>query len=246
MKKSTWLIAASAVISLASAVFLYIAVFPDCLFPNASIQENVTVRSVEPIDPRLYSVLDIARSLLKQSTLYDSTVSYRFYFCEDFPLYALFSLVNFRSFGVTYPLVNRIFMAKTDISGTFCFANKPQNNRRLLHTVLAHEMTHCLLAKRFGLWRTIFAPKWKTEGYCEFIANESSFDPIAGIKLIKEGKRDRSLSFSYFKHRLYVTYLIARKGLTMEEIMKTHFDTKKLDEEIRAAADSILDAGAGQ
>jgi len=135
MKKSLLLIAASAVISLASAAFLYIAVFPDCLFPNVSIQKNVTVRSPEPIDPLFPSVLDSVTSRLTQSTLYDSTISYRLYLCQGFTRYAFFSLIHFRSFAVAFPRINRIYVANADISGNVCYANKPQNHRRLLQRV---------------------------------------------------------------------------------------------------------------
>lgn len=246
MKKSALLIATSAVLTLLITAYLYIAIFPACLFPHISVHDNVTVRSTIPVDPGLFPLLDSTRSLLRHSTLYDSAISYRVYFCENYPLYALFLPASFGSFGATYSLVNRIYVAKTDPIHDHCFANKPRNNQRSLHTLLAHEMMHCLLTKRFGLWRTIFAPKWKTEGYCEFISGESSFDTCAGIQLIKQGKQDRSFSFSYFKYRLYVTYLIARKGLTIEEIMDTRFNTKKLDAEIRVVADSLLEVRSKQ
>jgi len=234
------LITASVVLSLVIAAYVYIAVFPDCLFPYVSTHATVLVRSAEPIAQRLPSVLDGARTLLMQSTLYDPALSYRLYFCESFPRYALFTLVRFSSFAITFPRVNRIYVAKTDIFRDSCFANKTRNNQRALHTVLAHEMTHCLLSEKFGLWRTTIALKWKTEGYCEFIAGESSFNPQVGIQLIKQGKSDRSVSFSYFKSRLYVTYLMTREHRSIEDIMGTSFNMKSLDAKVRAAADSLL------
>lgn len=240
MKRSIPLITASAVLTLVIAVYVYLIVFPDCLFPHLTTYDKVTVRSAEPIDQRLSSVLDSARTLLMLSSLYDSTLSYRLYLCESFPRYALFSGGRFSSFAVTLPIVNRIFVAKTDILENDCFTNRSRNNRRTFHPLLAHEMTHCLLTNKFGLWRTTLAPKWKTEGYCEFIADASSFDPLVGIQLIKQGKQDRSLSFSYFKYRLYVTYLLTREHRSIEEIMNLRFNSKPLDAEIKAAADSIL------
>ena len=81
---------------------------------------------------------------------------------------------------------------------------------------------------------------WKEEGYCEYIAEESSFGFEKGLNLFMQEKKVTGNSYDYFKYRLYVQYLIDFKKMSIDEIFEKKFNINKLEAEIRAnIADSL-------
>jgi hypothetical protein len=62
-------------------------------------------------------------------------------------------------------------------------------------------------------------PVWKAEGYCEFIARESSFGNTAGMEMFKKGQNDDSKSFKYFEYRKVMEYLINNQKFSFDEIV---------------------------
>ena len=79
------------------------------------------------------------------------------------------------------------------------------NNARSLSGVIAHEITHLLIRKKFGYWRNLTMPTWKKEGYAEYVAGGSTLpylrrsnrplllarvDELDAVALILEAERE--------------------------------------------------------
>ena len=100
----------------------------------------------------------------------------------------------------------------------------PAHNQRSLHLVIAHECTHQLLRRRLGLLAAFRLPTWKNEGYCEYVAGNTSFDLAQGIELLASGNADSSPAFQYVKYYLAVRHILETEGFTVQQLVSQEFD----------------------
>jgi hypothetical protein len=90
-------------------------------------------------------------------------------------------------------------------------------------------VTHTLIENKIGFLKNRQLDAWKKEGYCDFIAKESSFDFTTGIQSLCANQNTSSPSFQYFKYRLYIDYLIKDRYLSFNEIVNDKFNLAELD-----------------
>jgi hypothetical protein len=57
------------------------------------------------------------------------------------------------------------------------------------------------------------------EGYCDYIANESSFPEEKGLQILRDGKEDRSASFRYFVFRQMVRHLVDDRHYSFDQLV---------------------------
>ena len=96
------------------------------------------------------------------------------------------------------------------------------------------QTTHSLLENKLGTIKYKIFPSWKNEGYCDFIANESSYDEQEGLSWICNKKENsNNPSFKYFKYRLITDYLFKERKISMEEFLTKKFDLDELNEDIK-------------
>ncbi len=62
-------------------------------------------------------------------------------------------------------------------------------------------------------------PAWIAEGYCDYVAQESSFPETEGLLLLASGRTDPSSSFRYFVDRKIVAHLIDAKGYSFAQLV---------------------------
>lgn len=108
-----------------------------------------------------------------------------------------------------------------------------KNNIRTLSGVISHETTHTLVRNYLGLLPYLFVSKWKNEGYCDYIADESSYPFDKGMEEFCRHQNDKSPSFEYFKFRLYIKYLIENHKLSIKKILSMNFNISTLDNNTR-------------
>jgi hypothetical protein len=154
--------------------YLFTICFPQFLFAHNLTHQNFTIYSREPFDEHIDSVLDGAEARLSKSTIYDGQVSRRVFLTNSHGLYAFLSNKAFRSFANSLPFVNNILINKSDVAHDLVFLNRPQHNRRSLSGVIAHEVTHLFIRKKVGVLRASLMPTWKNEGYCEYVAGDTT------------------------------------------------------------------------
>ena len=66
--------------------------------------------------------------------------------------------------------------------------------------------------KRIGIIKGHRLSKWIKEGYCEYVARDSSFPEEKGIQFPVVRKQNNSISFKYSLWKKMVEYLIDMKG----------------------------------
>ncbi|MCD4791784.1 MAG: hypothetical protein K8R54_01025 [Bacteroidales bacterium] len=170
---------------------------------------------------------------ISKSEIFKNNYSYNIFLTADKNNYCAVALYHYYSFGITKPISGNIIIAPSDINKNEVRRNGKTNKITELSHVIIHECTHRYLFEKYGLFKMKITKTWKEEGYCEYIAQGSSFGFSKGLNLFTQEKEDKSHSFDYFKYRLYVQYLIDYKKLTFNEILDKSFDLDELEDEIR-------------
>lgn len=231
MKK--WRILKLFVICIIPAYFIII-LFPQFLFSGKYQYKNFTVyyHSGKTSELYLRAILDRSDSLLQATNLVGEKFNQNIYLCNSFGEYAFFAPLSSKAFGCNYPFIQNIFLSKSDVNTDNCERNAGEYNKRSLSGVIAHETTHTLLENKLGIIKYKLLPSWKNEGYCDFIAKESSYKQD-GITEICNGINPASPSFFYFKARFYTAYLLVDEHIGLDEFLSKKFDVEELDNKLR-------------
>jgi hypothetical protein len=131
------------------------------------------------------------------------------------------------------PLIGNVMVNKIDIADDTVFRNAETDNQRSLSGVIAHEVTHTLIENKFGWANSLNTPGWKKEGYCEYIAGETTIAFAEGARRWKENPDDDS-KYLYFKYHQMVRYLLDDEKISVEELFNRNFDEKNLSEKVFA------------
>ncbi|MBA3968720.1 MAG: hypothetical protein H0X52_01305 [Gemmatimonadetes bacterium] len=209
--------------------YLLVLTVPQPLFPYRLSYRSFTVHSDQPLSRGVYPVLDRAQARLASSAVYDSTALHTIFLSSSYWKFALFAREHFRAFGIRSPLRGHIFISKADPERDVVVRYAEAQNERRLSGVIAHEVTHNLLQKATS-GREL--PRWKEEGYADYVAGESTFDYGAGVRLLAEGRSEGSSAFRYLKYRLLVEYLLEEKGVPFEEFLRIRVDPCLLEAEL--------------
>ena len=221
--------------SIIAIVYILALVFPQYAFANKFVYKNFTVyyHAGEADEDAIKSVLDESMALLNKSVLFNQEKEQRIFVCGSFSEFTFFSPFSRKSFAVNYALMQNIFLSESSFSENRIIRNSDTNNRRTLSAVIAHETTHSLLEDNLGIVKYKLLPSWKNEGYCDHIAQESSYDEEIGLEEICKGNKDTgSMSFTYFKYKKYADYLLDVKGVNVEEFLKNDFILEELDSKL--------------
>ncbi len=217
---ASWSIGAVAI------AYLLLLYFPQPLFAYSTKYEAFDVHSRESLDG-VEAVLDRAEARLKTSPLYDADTRRPIYLTNGFGMYALLSHKAYNSFGNSVPFITNVFINKSDIASDRVFMNRAKNNSRSLSGVIAHEMTHIFIRKRYGTLKSFLIPAWKNEGYCEYIAGESTIPLDEGMRLWRENPSDDT-GYRYTKYHAMVKYLLETEHLTVDQLFTQDFDEKEV------------------
>ena len=216
--------------------YILILMFPSFLFANKLEYKSFSVHyHSNEIDPeQLKLVLDKSEKLLKRSELFEPGTNQDVFICNSFNEFTFFALLSRKAFAVNYPIAQNIFLSKSSVSENMILRNAEKNNKRTLSGVIAHETTHSLLENELGTFKYKLLPSWKNEGYCDFVANESSFNTQKGLQEICSGKDNSDdPSFKYFKSRLITEYLLTDRKISMEKFLKDDFELEEMNQALK-------------
>jgi hypothetical protein len=208
--------------------YLLTICFPQYLFAHQVTYGNFKVYSRGPFDQGIYKVLDDAEARLSKSTIYDRDVSRRVFLAPGHGMYAFLSNKAFRSFANSVPMVDNILINKSDVAHDLVFLDRPEHNRRSLSGVIAHEVTHLFIRKKVGVLRASLMATWKNEGYCEYIAGDTTITFQEGVALWRASP-DNDSKYRFFKYQMMVKYLFETEKLSIEDVFNRDFDLKDLE-----------------
>ena len=192
--------------------------FPQVLFPYSRSVQGVTIYARFPLPSETTQRIAEIVELIQRSELAVPGRTERIFICNQPWLFRLLSPPSAGAFAYSLPVTDNVFVANADLVYNVARSKAPVFNTRSFSAVAAHEITHGLIRHRVGLLHS--PPIWITEGYCDYVARESSFPEAKGIRLLAAGKQDPSGSFRYFVFRQMVTYLIEDRHFSFQQIVE--------------------------
>lgn len=138
-----------------------------------------------------------------------------------FPSRLAFRILNVTSMNA-YASTNgahNIWINDRDIANDRIVSNLPPFHSRTLSSILAHEIMHVTISQQFGYLTHWTAPTWIQEGYCDFIARETSMPFTEGIVMIQNHVKDNSKSYTYFKSYIATRGLIEVEKRTLADLL---------------------------
>lgn len=211
-------------------VYCLLLIFPQILFANEISHKNFNVYARQPFNENIISVLDSAEERLVKSPIYNKNLPENILIADTFGFYKFLTLDS-RSMGSTIPIIGHSRINKSDIDNDLVFRDSEPPNRRSLSGVIAHETMHNQIREKLGLTKYLRTPKWKDEGYCEYVAGETTLSFEEGVKLWKENPNDSS-KYDYFKYHQMVKYLLDVEKISVEELFNREFDKKELEAKV--------------
>ncbi len=222
------------IVIILAVIFIVFILFPNLSFYRHHINyKQFNIYSDVKISDEIFDILDKVEEKLKTSEIYDPDLSFKIFISSKFKTYSIFCPSLKDAFAATYPIINNIFISKTNIENNLVHRNANEDNERSLSSVITHEVTHKLIENEIGIKANIKLISWKKEGYCEYISGEGTLNLKAGINKIYKGSNSFSPAFSYLKYRILVTYLLDKKGHSFHSLIETEFDFKQLEKELQ-------------
>ena len=214
--------------------YLLLLCFPQVIYSHEISYKNMTIASRGTVDNSIRAVLDKVEVKLAASPLNNPEVRPRIVLTGNSRHYAMLSLyIGGNSFGKGFAMLpnQNVFINRADSQTDLVFRNAKENNQRSLSGVVAHEITHLLIRKRYGYWRNLMMPAWKKEGYAEYVSGGSTLTHEAGVKLWKAKPKDET-GYQYFKYMMLVKYLLETEKLSVDDLFNRDFDVNALEEKV--------------
>jgi hypothetical protein len=179
-------------------------------WPYSAEIGHTLVYSERPIPPQMRSVLARSDALVARSPLAEPGLERRLFLTDGGWRWDLLALTSRGAFALRRPWRDAIVVNASDIAADRVENGAPVGGVRSLSGVIAHETSHILVAHRLGEWRALMLPGWKSEGYADYVARESSLGDGDYARLRANGARREAMF--YYEARRRVAAALARNG----------------------------------
>lgn len=219
---------------LAVLVLLYVGlyIFPQVLFPYSYSTQGITIYARFPLPSETAERVAAIANLIRRSELAVAGRTERIFVCNQPWLFRLLSPMSAGAFAYSLPVTDNVFVANADLVHNVARSAAPDFNARSFSAVAAHEITHGLIRHRIGVFYSL--PTWVVEGYCDYVARESSFPEAKGLHLLATGQQDPSGSFQYFIYRQMVRYLIEDHHFSFQQVVDRADEAAVKEETVKA------------
>jgi len=185
-------------------------------FPYSAQIGGTRVYSERPIPPAMARVLARSHALLARSPLDDPALPGALFLTDGGWRWSLLALTSRGAFALRRPFRDAIIVNASDVAADRVDTGRAIGGRRSLSGVIAHETTHVLVARRYGEWRAAMLPVWKSEGYADHVARESSLGDADYARLRRSGEAHPALA--YYEGRRRVEALLRRSGGSVDAL----------------------------
>ncbi|HUQ13601.1 MAG TPA: hypothetical protein VM055_04920 [Novosphingobium sp.] len=182
-------------------------------FPYHATSRGSEVWSEAPLpQPQLDRVTGRAAQLVAASPLARASEPRHIFLTQGGWRWAWLALQNRRSFALSRAMGEPVIVNRGDVA-----TDRLRGVTRSLSGVLAHETCHGMERRHFGAIRSdILAPRWLREGYCDYVAQESTLSAADASRLKAEGRTAPALV--YYEGRRRVAAELARNGGNVEAL----------------------------
>src|SRR6185437_3251951 len=179
-------------------------------WPYSAEIGRTLVYSERPIPAEMRRVLARSDALVARSPLAEPGLERRLFLTDGGWRWDLLALTSRGAFALRRPLRDAIVVNASDVAADRVENGAPVGGVRTLSGVIAHETTHLLVARRLGEWSAFLLPSWKSEGYADYVARESSLGDGDYARLRANGARREAMF--YYEARRRVAAALARNG----------------------------------
>lgn len=210
--------------------FGILKIFPRCYYRYRFQVENYTLYSNQPVDSSVIQVIGTVNMLTGNKRFNFPNYRYDIFLSNSYFLFWIHTALNKMATGASDLVTNNIYIANADIEKNSA-CNFQEGRERSLHSVIAHESTHILLRKKYGLrkYRKLLKHKnWKVEGFCEWIAlNDVPPDEEKIRKIVQSESYITNPFDRYITYRAAVSYLLEDESCDLDRLMASddNFET---------------------
>jgi hypothetical protein len=214
-------------------VYLLLHAFPQVLFAHNFTVDGIIVYSREPLPAVAIAEIREAAARVASAELAVRGRTERVFLCDEPWLFRLFGPLQARALAYSVSITDHAFVAVEDFhSGRVRSAS---GRTRSLSSVVAHEITHGLIRKRIGIIRALLLPDWIAEGYCEYVARESTLGESEGLALMQASGQSDSGVYRYFLYHRMVAHLMNDRAYTFNDLLRRADDQTRVEAETRSA-----------
>jgi hypothetical protein len=185
--------------------------------------------------------LHLARQKLERSPLYNPNQSHSIFVSHAAWRRAIFMAPAFYAGGVNYyPITGNVFLRSADIENNRLFGPSGTilPGARTLDYFIAHEISHTLTGQSLGAIDYISLPRWKREGYADYVAKGVDFDYIEAQRALlnNDPRMDYERSGLYWRYHLFVAHLLDRRGWSEQRLLRDPISEADVEQAIRNEA----------
>lgn len=186
-------------------------------FPHYAEAGGSRIWSETPIDKAaLGKVMARAETLVSASPIAGDREARRIFLTDDSWRWMWLANIHRGAFALTRFGGQNIILNRADLSADRIVSNRRIGGTRQLSSVLAHEITHGVLTQHFGPIAMLGQPRWKVEGYCDHIAQESALSAQDVARIEARGHDHPALL--YYHGRRRVEAMLAANGGSVDAL----------------------------
>lgn len=188
-------------------------------FPHYAEAGDSRIWSEKPIDQAaLERVMDRAEGLVSNSPVARDEESRRIFLTEGGWRWMWLANTSRGAFAMTRFGGQNIIVNRADLAADRVVNNRDVGGSRRLSSVLAHEITHGVLLGHFGPITMTLQPRWKVEGYCDHVAQESALSDEDVARIEANGEKHPALM--YYRGRKRVEQILNTNGGNVDALFE--------------------------
>jgi hypothetical protein len=175
-------------------------------FPHFAEAGDSQIWSETPIDQAaLEKVMARAETLVSASPIAREREPRRIFLTEGSWRWLWLANINRGTFALTRLGGQNLIVNRADLAADRITNDRTVGGSRQLSSVIAHEMTHGVLVQHFGAITMMGQPRWRVEGYCDHIAQESALTREQVARIEARGEAHPALLYYHGRKRVEAT-----------------------------------------
>lgn len=172
-------------------------------FPHYAEAGDSQIWSETPIDQAaLEKVVALAETLVSASPIAQEREPRRIFLTEGSWRWLWLANIHRGTFALTRLGGQNLIVNRADFAADRIVNNRTVGGSRKLSSVLAHEITHGVLLHHFGPIAMLRQPRWRVEGYCDHVAQESALTPEGVARIEARGEKHPALRYYHGRKRV--------------------------------------------
>ena len=165
---------------------------------------------------RISAILADANARVAASPLAHGQEGRRVFLTDGGWRWKLLALRSHYAFALTRALREDVILNRSDVPTDLVHNGLGDGRTRTIAGVIAHEKCHGMERRHFGVWVDLTKPTWLREGYCDYVARESTLTD-AEVTALKKSNPDHP-ALPYYEGRMKVTAILRANGGNVDKL----------------------------